>query len=155
MFVCLFVTEWFPELCDSWLTEETRDGRGSVWSTRTTGRERVGSHTHSHTLTHSLTHTHILHRYIEEEEDDDDDDLVGGLPPPRLFCDICDEFDKHDTDDCPLQAGSDSPPPSMHHGTRAPGGSDRPYCTNCESKFSIPCHFSSKFDILTTNFKSL
>ena len=24
---------------------------------------------------------------------------------PRLFCDICDEFDKHDTEDCPTQVG--------------------------------------------------
>ena len=24
--------------------------------------------------------------------------------PPRLFCDICDEFDLHDTEDCPVQA---------------------------------------------------
>ena len=102
----------------------------------------------THTLTHSLTHTHILHRYVEEEDNDDDDDLVGGLPPPRLFCDICDEFDKHDTYDYPLQAGSDSPSPSMHHRTRAPGGSDCPYAAPyCESKFSIPCHFFSKFDI--------
>lgn len=23
--------------------------------------------------------------------------------PPRLFCDICDEFDLHDTEDCPTQ----------------------------------------------------
>ena len=64
--------------------------------------------------------------------DDDDEEMTGGLPPPRLFCDICDVFDEHDTDDCPLQAASDSPPHSMHHGKRAPGGSDRPYCDNCE-----------------------
>lgn len=65
-------------------------------------------------------------QYGGEEYDDDQ------LPPPRLFCDICDVFDQHDTDDCPLQAASDSPPPSMHHGRRALGGSDRPYCDNCE-----------------------
>lgn len=65
-------------------------------------------------------------------DDDDDEDIAGGLPPPRLFCDICDVFDEHDTDDCPLQAASDSPPHTMHHGKRAPGGSDRPYCDNCE-----------------------
>lgn len=59
-----------------------------------------------------------------------DDDL----PPPRLFCDICDVFDQHDTDDCPMQAmPSDSPPHSAHHGIKAPGGgSNRPYCENCE-----------------------
>ena len=65
----------------------------------------------------------VLSRYIDQDVDD--------LPPPRLFCDICDEFDLHDTDDCPLQAQSDSPPPSMHHGLR---GSDRPYCDKCEGE---------------------
>ncbi|XP_025091314.1 CAP-Gly domain-containing linker protein 1-like isoform X4 [Pomacea canaliculata] len=50
-------------------------------------------------------------------------------PAPRLFCDICDEFDLHDTDDCPQQAMSDSPPPSLHHGDRK---SLRPYCEICE-----------------------
>ncbi len=76
---------------------------------------------------------HVYFRYME-----DDDDILQGLPPPRLFCDICDVFDQHDTDDCPLQAGSDSPPPSTHHGVRAPGGSDRPYCVNCESRSTLP-----------------
>jgi CAP-Gly domain-containing linker protein 1 len=62
-----------------------------------------------------------------------DDEGVAQLPPPRLFCDICDQFDLHDTDDCPLQTTtSDSPPPSSYGAARAPGGSDRPYCTNCE-----------------------
>ncbi|ESO84678.1 hypothetical protein LOTGIDRAFT_131859, partial [Lottia gigantea] len=50
-------------------------------------------------------------------------------PAPRLFCDICDIFDKHDTDDCPTQAMSESPEPSRHHGSRE---SDRPYCETCE-----------------------
>lgn len=62
---------------------------------------------------------------------------------PRLFCDICDQFDLHDTEDCPTQASSetDSPPAllnrssaaynqhSHHGGVR---GSTRPYCDNCE-----------------------
>ncbi|XP_038215361.1 restin homolog isoform X5 [Zerene cesonia] len=49
---------------------------------------------------------------------------------PRLFCDICDEFDAHDTEDCPKQAlpelreapepGKKQPPPP------------RPYCDICE-----------------------
>lgn len=51
--------------------------------------------------------------------------------PPRLFCDICDVFDKHDTDDCPLQAMDydETPPPSQHHGDRK---QMRPYCDICE-----------------------
>ncbi|XP_003387401.1 PREDICTED: CAP-Gly domain-containing linker protein 1-like isoform X2 [Amphimedon queenslandica] len=59
-----------------------------------------------------------------------EDDMLGSqLPPPRVFCDICDEFDLHDTADCPLQAADQSPPHSMHHGIRA---QERPYCENCE-----------------------
>ncbi|EDO33601.1 predicted protein, partial [Nematostella vectensis] len=50
---------------------------------------------------------------------------------PRLFCDICDEFDLHDTDDCPTQCSG--PPPEeegvKHGGNRA---EERPYCTICE-----------------------
>lgn len=28
----------------------------------------------------------------------------AGRVAPRLFCDICDRFDLHDTEDCPTQA---------------------------------------------------
>uniref|UniRef100_A0A8D0BPF9 CAP-Gly domain containing linker protein 1 n=1 Tax=Salvator merianae TaxID=96440 RepID=A0A8D0BPF9_SALMN len=49
---------------------------------------------------------------------------------PRLFCDICDCFDLHDTEDCPTQAqASDEPPHSTHHGSRK---EERPYCEICE-----------------------
>ena len=87
----------------------------------------------------------LLYSYGDEE---DDDDIAGGLPPPRLFCDICDVFDEHDTDDCPLQAASDSPPHSMHHGKRAPGGSDRPYCDNCEGKHWYSIHACWRTDFI-------
>ncbi|XP_017344083.1 CAP-Gly domain-containing linker protein 1 isoform X1 [Ictalurus punctatus] len=51
--------------------------------------------------------------------------------PPRVFCDICDCFDLHDTEDCPTQTQSpDSPPHSTHHGSR---GGERPYCDICEA----------------------
>ncbi|XP_072565293.1 CAP-Gly domain-containing linker protein 1 isoform X6 [Paramormyrops kingsleyae] len=51
-------------------------------------------------------------------------------PPPRLFCDICDCFDLHDTEDCPTQAQTpDSPPHTAYHGSRA---DERPYCDICE-----------------------
>lgn len=53
--------------------------------------------------------------------------------PPRLFCDICDVFDQHDTDDCPLQAmdyeDGDAPSPTHYHGDRK---ASRPYCDICE-----------------------
>lgn len=63
----------------------------------------------------------------------DEEITFNQQPAPRLFCDICDVFDDHDTDDCPLQAQtSESPLPSMHHGNRH---ADRPYCENCESEW--------------------
>ncbi|XP_063065816.1 CAP-Gly domain-containing linker protein 1 [Engraulis encrasicolus] len=50
---------------------------------------------------------------------------------PRVFCDICDCFDQHDTEDCPTQAQSpDTPPHTAYHGKRQ---ADRPYCDICEA----------------------
>ncbi|XP_026678185.1 CAP-Gly domain-containing linker protein 1-like [Diaphorina citri] len=51
---------------------------------------------------------------------------------PRLFCDICDVFDAHDTDDCPRQGGSSSPPLEQTH--VLPRHFERPYCDTCESE---------------------
>ncbi|CAM4535032.1 unnamed protein product [Leuciscus chuanchicus] len=51
-------------------------------------------------------------------------------PPPRLFCDICDCFDQHDTEDCPTQDQMlDSPPHTTYHGSPS---DERPYCDICE-----------------------
>lgn len=51
--------------------------------------------------------------------------------PPRVFCDICDCFDLHDTEDCPTQTQSpDSPPHTTYHGARS---GERPYCDICEA----------------------
>ncbi|KAM9541040.1 CAP-Gly domain-containing linker protein 1-like isoform 2-T3 [Salvelinus alpinus] len=64
------------------------------------------------------------------------DGLEGGSKkdkkaPPRLFCDICDCFDLHDTEDCPTQAQSpDSVPHSSFKGKPA---DQRPYCDICEA----------------------
>ena len=54
--------------------------------------------------------------------------------PPRLFCDICDEFDLHDTEDCPTQAMPDPEEVDGHGHTRSGGqrGQVREFCTNCE-----------------------
>ncbi|KAJ2952949.1 hypothetical protein O0L34_g7320 [Tuta absoluta] len=52
---------------------------------------------------------------------------------PRLFCDICDVFDAHDTEDCPKQAGEpDAPPPPAAGTPRKPPPPPRPYCDICE-----------------------
>ncbi|XP_045532358.1 restin homolog isoform X2 [Pieris brassicae] len=47
---------------------------------------------------------------------------------PRLFCDICDVFDAHDTEDCPKQALPEDPPPSAKKQPIVP----REYCDICE-----------------------
>lgn len=47
----------------------------------------------------------------------------------RPFCDICDEFDLHDTEDCPKQCSEETG--TQNHGVR---GEERPYCEICESK---------------------
>ncbi|KAM9306782.1 CAP-Gly domain-containing linker protein 1 [Pholidichthys leucotaenia] len=68
---------------------------------------------------------------------DGTDGFDGGVPKrekkatPRLFCDICDCFDLHDTEDCPTQAQSpDSVPHTTYHGNPA---DERPYCDICEA----------------------
>ncbi|XP_039218484.1 CAP-Gly domain-containing linker protein 1 isoform X16 [Crotalus tigris] len=49
---------------------------------------------------------------------------------PRLFCDICDCFDLHETEDCPTQAQApEEPLHSTYHGSRK---EERPYCDICE-----------------------
>ena len=68
----------------------------------------------------------------EEEEEYLDRKVLA----PRLFCDICDVFDLHDTEDCPQQAMSDSPPASQYHGERH---ATRPYCDICEGRIRTIC----------------
>ena len=51
-----------------------------------------------------------------------------------MFCDICDVFDAHETEDCPQQASTEPIKPVYHHvpGTR---GIERPYCSVCEGNY--------------------
>ncbi|XP_039533243.1 CAP-Gly domain-containing linker protein 1 isoform X2 [Pimephales promelas] len=66
-----------------------------------------------------------------DENDDLGKDKKKKKAPPRVFCDICDCFDLHDTEDCPTQTQSpDSPPHTTHHGARS---GERPYCDICEA----------------------
>uniref|UniRef100_A0A8C9YJW0 CAP-Gly domain containing linker protein 1 n=1 Tax=Sander lucioperca TaxID=283035 RepID=A0A8C9YJW0_SANLU len=61
---------------------------------------------------------------------DHDKEPVKKKAPPRLFCDICDCFDLHDTEDCPTQMQMpDSPPHTTYHGNK---GEERSYCDICE-----------------------
>lgn len=53
--------------------------------------------------------------------------------PPRLFCDICDEFDLHDTEDCPTQASSMIVEEEKSHTKKhSKRGVVREYCDTCE-----------------------
>ncbi|XDV54755.1 hypothetical protein PO909_022976 [Leuciscus waleckii] len=66
-----------------------------------------------------------------DENDDLGKDKKRKKAPPRVFCDICDCFDLHDTEDCPTQTQSpDSPPHTTYHGARS---GERPYCDICEA----------------------
>ncbi|XP_041347647.1 CAP-Gly domain-containing linker protein 1-like isoform X3 [Gigantopelta aegis] len=70
---------------------------------------------------------------------------------PRLFCDICDVFDLHDTDDCPKQAMSDDVPPTQYHGDK---NQIRPYCDTCESEENGTEHnYNSITSICQCNFE--
>ncbi|KAM4576946.1 CAP-Gly domain-containing linker protein 1 isoform 4-T4 [Odontesthes bonariensis] len=63
--------------------------------------------------------------------DDHDKQPVKKKLPPRVFCDICDCFDLHDTEDCPTQMQMpDSPPHTTYHGNKS---DERPYCDICEA----------------------
>lgn len=52
-----------------------------------------------------------------------------------MFCDICDQFDLHDTEDCPRQA-QDSPEPEISPRTPKKLPAERPYCEICEGESS-------------------
>lgn len=70
---------------------------------------------------------------------------------PRLFCDICDEFDLHDTDDCPKQASDVPSPPSTPRVARAQAPPPRSYCDNCEGKSEIYFYTSRKQQSIVNN----
>ncbi|KRT81332.1 hypothetical protein AMK59_4937, partial [Oryctes borbonicus] len=50
--------------------------------------------------------------------------------PPRMYCDICEEFDLHETEDCPQQANEDMPAVRERSPKEKP--QPRPYCEICE-----------------------
>ncbi|KAG5865985.1 hypothetical protein JTB14_034242 [Gonioctena quinquepunctata] len=55
-------------------------------------------------------------------------------PAPRMYCDICEEFDIHETEDCPTQAedGGDMVSSSQLGKEAKEKPSPRPYCETCE-----------------------
>lgn len=81
----------------------------------------------------------VLNRKIKEleemmlngEVESSENEKSPRILAPRLFCDICDVFDQHDTEDCPIQSMGYS---EVDHGAgqRYDRGHVRPYCDNCE-----------------------
>jgi CAP-Gly domain-containing linker protein 1 len=57
--------------------------------------------------------------------------MNGHIRTPRVFCDICDVFDEHETEDCPKQESLDQEvrTHSSYHAIRT---ERRPYCDVCE-----------------------
>ncbi|CAF3949096.1 unnamed protein product [Adineta steineri] len=75
-----------------------------------------------------------------------DDELTGntnGLmksSAPRLYCDMCEVFDQHDTDDCPKQSSLLDEQPQIDHQTRERVlPPPRLYCEKCE-EFDHDCN---------------
>jgi CAP-Gly domain-containing linker protein 1 len=57
------------------------------------------------------------------------------LPAPRNYCDICEMFDAHETEDCPVQSGEvDLPAPPRKSKKERKLPAPRMYCDNCEGE---------------------
>ncbi|KAL2718981.1 restin isoform X8 [Vespula squamosa] len=67
-----------------------------------------------------------------EAEDYNRSTLEKRNKAPRMFCDICDQFDLHETEDCPRQAQDFSEPEKIIKSPKKPS-LERPYCENCET----------------------
>ncbi|KOC70907.1 CAP-Gly domain-containing linker protein 1 [Habropoda laboriosa] len=57
--------------------------------------------------------------------------LEKRMAAPRMFCDICDQFDLHETEDCPRQAQDFLETEKIVKSPKKPSV-ERPYCENCE-----------------------
>lgn len=55
------------------------------------------------------------------------------MAAPRMFCDICEQFDLHETEDCPRQAQDFLDTEKVVKPPKKTSV-ERPYCENCESK---------------------
>lgn len=84
--------------------------------------------------------------------DDEDEPARSGIKQ-RLFCDICDVFDEHDTDDCPTQSsGAPDNQGTTYHGNR---NEDRAYCDICEGMEKLNCCLLLFVNICSINDKIL
>lgn len=72
--------------------------------------------------------------------------------PPRAYCDICEEFDLHETENCPQQESGDVAVPSTKEKGQKPP--PRPYCEFCEGiiNCSIAKMSDNKFFFVVAEF---
>lgn len=56
-----------------------------------------------------------------------------------MFCDICDQFDLHETEDCPQQEQDAAPANLNKPDKKKPA--PRPYCESCESKYFVSYYY--------------
>ncbi|XP_033230832.1 restin homolog isoform X2 [Belonocnema kinseyi] len=68
---------------------------------------------------------------VNEADDYNRSTLEKRHAPPRMFCDICDQFDLHETEDCPRQSQEYQPEPKISRPEKKPRV-ERAYCENCE-----------------------
>lgn len=65
-------------------------------------------------------------------------DLQERRVPPRMYCDICEEFDLHETEDCPQQTNEDIPAENSNRSAvERKHIAERPYCEICEGTYKI------------------
>lgn len=67
-----------------------------------------------------------------EAEDYTRNTLDKRTAAPRMFCDICDQFDLHETEDCPRQAQDFTETTERAMKSSKKQSVERPYCENCE-----------------------
>ncbi|XP_018361118.1 PREDICTED: restin homolog isoform X3 [Trachymyrmex cornetzi] len=67
-----------------------------------------------------------------EAEDYTRSTLDKRMAAPRMFCDICDQFDLHETEDCPRQAQDFMESAERTVKTPKKQSVERPYCETCE-----------------------
>lgn len=54
----------------------------------------------------------------------------GHVRALRKYCDICETFDAHDTEECPQQSSAGPEPGHTYNAVAR--GEERPYCSLCE-----------------------
>lgn len=87
--------------------------------------------------------TNLEKKLLDVDEDLPVDELLGyddsaqRRMAPRLFCDICDIFDAHETEDCPTQCSDPIEDSGQGSNAKYRRGEVRPYCDGCEGLYLI------------------